>query len=82
MHLPPRADVVRDAPQLATGLAGQAASAAARYGRGLPGAWTNAMQSILVGALSRVIRHNRPARDEIHAAALRCAAELNDQASG
>jgi multiple sugar transport system substrate-binding protein len=81
VHIPPRISVAAAAPLLATGRARDVVALAQQYGRIWPPTWTTAMQTSLLNALARIVREDRPAANEIHLAAERCATELNDQAS-
>lgn len=79
LHIPPRRSVVASTQSLTGGIAGQAVENARRYGHAFPPTWTSAMSTIVLNSLSRIIRQDKPAAEEIHVAAQRCAAELDDQ---
>ena len=81
LHLPPRRSVAASAPLFAGGIGAQALGDSGRYGRVLPPTWTSAMDTILLDALARIIREDSPAAGEVHAAALKCATELDDQST-
>ncbi len=81
LHIPPRRSVAANTPIFATGIAGTAIDIAHRDRRIFSSTWTPAMETYLVSALSRIIREGSPAAEEIHIAALRCAAELAGQSA-
>jgi multiple sugar transport system substrate-binding protein len=81
LHIPPRQSVAANTQLFAGGIAGTAVEIARRDRRAFSSTWTSAMQTFLVHALSRIIRENSPAAEEIHRAAQRCAAELADRSA-
>ena len=81
LHIPPRRSVAASAQIFSGDVPAAALENSGRYGRVIPPTWTSAMDMIVLNALARIVRENSPAADEVHAAAVKCAAELNDQST-
>jgi len=80
-HVPPRLSAAAAAEPLKSGPAAEAVTILGQYGRIMPPQWTTAMDTIMTDALTKIVKNNAPAAEEVAAAAQKCQEELKrDQA--
>ena len=75
-HVPPRKSAAATAEPLKEGAPAEAVKILYDNGQFLPPQYTNAMDTIMIDALARIVKEGAPAGDEVAAAAKQCEDEL------
>ena len=75
-HVPPRSSTAASTDKLQTGPAKQTVDALNQYGHSLPATWDTAMETILTGAFSNILKNGANPKSEVHSAAQKCQTEL------
>ncbi|MFI9555483.1 ABC transporter substrate-binding protein [Nonomuraea endophytica] len=80
-HVPPRAGIAAQTPELSTGAPKEAADISAKYGKAFPNVWSQAMGTSFTEAVTSIVRKGADPASVLGEAATRAQADLDKQLS-